>query len=222
MNMQRILILIACLAAIVVVLFVQSMLKVRKSIAEDVCEGRLTEVGLAMHTYHEKYGHFPPSFISDNENNPIHSWRVLLLEFLEPDLFSAYRFDEPWNGPNNCRLESLMPKCYRCPAAEFRRDQFLTNYFVVVGSDTAFPKGQTTKLDDYQRNPAQVILVMESISLNVHWMEPRDIEFNNRNVESQLSSNHELLGFVLMADASKKRASRNDLNLIRNWLKIRD
>jgi ABC-type antimicrobial peptide transport system permease subunit len=41
----------------------------------------------------------------------MHSWRVLILPFLEADLvYRQYNFDEPWDGPNNRLLMAQMPE----------------------------------------------------------------------------------------------------------------
>ena len=69
------------------------------------CAANLTKIGLAMHAYHEAYGCFPPAFVADTRGRPMHSWRVLILPFAgERALYEAYRFDEPWDGPNNRHL----------------------------------------------------------------------------------------------------------------------
>jgi len=47
----------------------------------------------------------------------MHSWRVLLLPFLDQKpLFDQYRFDEPWDGPHNRKLVSQIQYAYRCPS----------------------------------------------------------------------------------------------------------
>jgi Protein of unknown function (DUF1559) len=68
---------------------------------------------LAVANYHETYGCFPPAYVADRDGKPIHSWRVLILPFLEQqELYRAYNFDEPWNGPNNRKLASRVGKIY--------------------------------------------------------------------------------------------------------------
>ena len=47
------------------------------------CKNHLKQLALAMHNYHDKYGSFPPAYIADKNGRPMHSWRVLLLPFLE-------------------------------------------------------------------------------------------------------------------------------------------
>src|SRR5271168_5107175 len=47
------------------------------------CKNHLKQLALAMHNYHDQYGSFPPAYIADKNGRPMHSWRVLLLPFLE-------------------------------------------------------------------------------------------------------------------------------------------
>ena len=60
----------------------------------------LNQLQLAFHNYHQAYGQFPPAFIADDNGTPMHSWRVLILPYIEQQaLYNAYDFSEPWNGP---------------------------------------------------------------------------------------------------------------------------
>ena len=48
---------------------------------------------MAVANYHHKYGCFPPAFMADANGRPMHSWRVLLLPFLEErESYAAYNF----------------------------------------------------------------------------------------------------------------------------------
>ena len=39
---------------------------------------------------------WPPAYLADRDGKPMHSWRVLILPFLEQqELYRAYHFDEP-------------------------------------------------------------------------------------------------------------------------------
>src|ERR1700690_1532678 len=80
------------------------------------CKNHLKQLALAMHNYHDTYGSFPPAYIPDKNGRPMHSWRVLLLPFLEfGPLYDQYRFDEPWNGPHNRELAKLPIALFHCP-----------------------------------------------------------------------------------------------------------
>src|SRR5262249_7322884 len=46
------------------------------------CIYKLRQIGMALHSYHDKFGSFPPAYIADENGRPIHSWRVLLLPYL--------------------------------------------------------------------------------------------------------------------------------------------
>jgi len=75
----------------------------------------------------------------------MHSWRVLILPYIEQnELFKEYRFDEPWDGPNNRKLASRMPKVYALHGEE-RPDNVTTNYLAVVGPETFWRAGEGTR-----------------------------------------------------------------------------
>ena len=71
----------------------------------------------------------------------MHSWRVLLLPFLEQTpLYEKYRFDEPWNGPNNRKLADAIIAIYNCPSDDHGgtgNTSPMTNYVAIVGTETA-------------------------------------------------------------------------------------
>lgn len=179
------------------------------------CQGNLTCISIAMHQYHEKYGHFPPAFRTNSAGVPTHSWRALLLEFLDFSTFQRYSFDEPWDGPNNRQLESMRPNCFACPADGLTKDNYQTNYFVVVGPNTVFPGSQTTQFDDIRWRRDQTILVVEAVGQQIHWMEPKDLSFDSLEVQlgsptdptSGISSYHRDGPYVCMVEGSKQQLS---------------
>jgi len=38
---------------------------------------------LAVANYHDSHGQFPPPYIAEADGKPMHSWRVLILPYLE-------------------------------------------------------------------------------------------------------------------------------------------
>ncbi|MCL2118213.1 MAG: DUF1559 domain-containing protein, partial [Planctomycetaceae bacterium] len=62
------------------------------------CGFNLKSMWIAMHAYHDKYGSLPPAYTVGADGKPLHSWRVLLLPFLETgDWHQQIRLDEPWD-----------------------------------------------------------------------------------------------------------------------------
>jgi hypothetical protein len=68
---------------------------------------------LAVANYVEEHGHYPPAFLADENGKPMHSWRVLILPYIEErELYKQYKSDEPWDGPSNRKLASRMPRMF--------------------------------------------------------------------------------------------------------------
>lgn len=150
----------------------------REAAPRSRCKNNLKQILLAMHDYHEKYGTFPPAYIADANGKPMHSWRVLLLPFVElKPLYERYRFDEPWNGPHNRKLHGEIVDVYRCPK-EKPEHETNTSYVVVIGPRTIFPGCRGLKLSDVKDGTSNVLAVVEYRNSGIHWMEPRDLEIS--------------------------------------------
>lgn len=173
------------------------------------CSNNLKQIGLALHNYHDAYGSFPPAYIADDEGRPIHSWRVLLLPYLEDEaLYEQYRFDEPWNGPNNIKLVKKMPTIFQCPSNRSEEKTYTTNYVVVVGPHTAWPGEDTVRFADITDGTSNTWLVVEVADSGITWSEPRDLHVLqmareiNPPAGQGISSKHIGGAQVLYADGS--------------------
>ncbi|MBI3467166.1 MAG: DUF1559 domain-containing protein, partial [Planctomycetes bacterium] len=139
------------------------------------CSNNLKLLLLAMHGYHDTYGCFPPAYLADANGRPMHSWRVMLLPFLdEPGLYQAYDISEPWDGPNNSKLANRMPPYFSCPADG--GSGWTTNYLAVVGPETIWPGDKPVAIRQIRDGVSNTIALVEVANSGIQWMEPRDLD----------------------------------------------
>lgn len=137
-------------------------------------QGRLNQLSMALHNYHDTYGQFPPAFVADENGKPIHSWRVLILPFIEEQqLYKEYRFDEPWDGPHNVTLSNRMPVAFHSPSEPPSKSH--TNLVVITGPQTIFPGSRSTCLDDIRDGQENTILLTEVGNSMIPWLAPQDL-----------------------------------------------
>jgi prepilin-type processing-associated H-X9-DG protein len=164
------------------------------------CKVNLKYIGLALQAYHDHYGTFPPAYIADSAGRPMHSWRVLLLPYLECwEEYKEYRFDEPWDSAHNrIIVRSIAAEgIYRCPSDIFngleRRDPGLvsseeTNYMMIVGPGTVSEGGIPGQLKHVDDDPSTTLIVAEVYGTGVSWAEPRDLDV--RQMSFRINGSH--------------------------------
>jgi len=132
-------------------------------------------IGLALESYRNVYGSYPPAYVCDKNGQPMYSWRVLLLPFIgEKDLYKRFRLDEAWNGPHNRLLVTQEPTCYKCPADISHAGA--TNYVAIVGPAAPWEGAQPRSLEDLRSaTGGESVLVAEMVDSGIIWMEPRDL-----------------------------------------------
>jgi hypothetical protein len=158
---------------ILIVPLLSAMPSARSAARRNQCMNQLKQIAIALLNYHDVKGAFPPAYVTDANGKPRHSWRVLILPFMEEQaLYRKYKFSEPWDGPNNSKLAAQIPEVYRCPANLSNETGNLeTNYFAVVAPETGWGKSY----GQFNDGTSKTIMVIEATGLGVNWMEPRDV-----------------------------------------------
>ncbi len=178
------------------------------------CYGNMKAIAISLLEYHDKYKRFPPAYVLGADGRPAHSWRTLVLEFLDPALYRQYNFNEPWNGPNNRIVLGRRPQCFSCPN-EGSGSPTTTSYVVVVGDGTAFPGARTTSLRDMMDGRSTTAVIVEIRDSTIGWTEPRDLQLEDMSLaindeKSPSISSYDPLGpCVCFADASLLRVKNN-------------
>jgi prepilin-type processing-associated H-X9-DG protein len=148
----------------------------REAARRAQCTNNLRQIALAMLSYENRYGCFPPAYIPDKNGKPMHSWRVLILPYLErTDLYKQYRFNEPWNSPHNRALAAQMPRTYACPD-DYSPGGEMTSYAMLVGPHAFSPGPKGRKVSEIRDGTANTLMVAEVADSQVNWMEPKDID----------------------------------------------
>ena len=134
----------------------------------------LQKLALAMHSYHDDLGTFPPAALLDKDKKPLLSWRVLLLQNLgERDLFKQFKLDEPWDSAHNKKLLSRMPKVY-APVGVKIKETDVTFYQVFTGPGTAFEGPRGLSVRDFTDGTSNTLLIVEA-GEPVPWTKPADL-----------------------------------------------
>jgi len=167
------------LAGVLVALLLPAVQAAREAARRSQCTNNVKQIALAMQEYADTYNSFPPAYTVDANGKPMHSWRVLILPYLEDGaLYNQYRLDEPWDGPNNSRLAGLMPVVFRCPSDASAPGSTTTNYAVVNGPGALFDGDKPCFLASIRDGTSNTLLVVEAAGAGIPWMEPRDLDFS--------------------------------------------
>ena len=136
---------------------------------------KLKRLGLAMHNYYDVHKRLPAATLLGPDGKTPYSWRVAILPMLgEQALYDRYRFDEPWDGPNNRKLLAEMPDEYRHPAAP--ADSQNACYFALSGPETAFPGEESVRITDISDGCDKTLMLVEA-KRNIPWTKPEDIPY---------------------------------------------
>jgi type II secretory pathway pseudopilin PulG len=137
------------------------------------CANNLKHLAVALHTYHDANQSFPPAYTVDAEGKPLHSWRVLVLPYLEAvELYQSIRLDEPWDSEYNQQFHVQMPGGFACPAASLKKGE--TTYKALTGPGTYFPGPACRARDEMDGKKKDILLLLETATA-ICWMAPVDV-----------------------------------------------
>jgi len=143
------------------------------------CKNNLRQIRLALDLYHDEYNSLPPAYTTDANGQKLHSWRTLVLPFMEHEaLYKQIDLSKPWNDPVNSALSSKMPEVYRCPSGNLRNGD--TTYLGAVGEDFCFHPTTPRSLKDFSDGLSKTLMVLEVSPQNaVPWMSPQDADLES-------------------------------------------
>jgi len=99
------------------VLLLPAVHAAREAAKRMQCVNQMRQIVIALHWYHDTYSALPPLHTVDANGKPLHSWRVLILPYIdEGALYEAIRLDEPWDSEHNRQFHDQMPSTFQCPS----------------------------------------------------------------------------------------------------------
>lgn len=163
------------------------------SVNESLCTSNLAKLHRALIDYDAVNGSLPPAWISDEDGTPMHSWRILILPYLDSwgidgqTISARYNFDESWDGKaNRSLIKPVAESRFACPCGP-EDWTTLTSYVVPVGPTTLFPGAKGLALSDIP-GECDPILVLEITNSDIHWAEPRDLDIDRARVSDKTNS----------------------------------
>ena len=140
------------------------------------CRNNLKMIALALHFYHDVYAAFPPAYTVDENGQRLHSWRTLILPWMEQDeLYKKIDLSKPWDHPTNAEAFKTTPQTFRCPSSEL--PQGFTTYLAVVGENACFHPTKPRAISEITDGTSNTLMVIEvPLKQAVHWMSPHDAD----------------------------------------------
>src|SRR5262245_6335274 len=108
----------------------------------SICMNNLRQIGTALMNYETSKSHFPSPFTTDEDGNPLHSWRTLLLPYIErASLFAELDLSRSWEAPRNKKFAQTEIELFHCPSDQ-KVGKYDTSYVAIVGRGTAWELGK--------------------------------------------------------------------------------
>jgi type II secretory pathway pseudopilin PulG len=149
----------------------------REAARRNQCLSQLKQIALGLQAYAEEHGELPPAYTTDADGKPLHSWRTLILPYVEESqLYRSIDLTKPWDDPVNAEAFKTKLEIYQCPSAHWEPDN-RTTYLAVVTSESCIQPTEPRKLSDVTDGTSRTLMVVETDEEHaVPWMSPVDAD----------------------------------------------
>jgi prepilin-type N-terminal cleavage/methylation domain-containing protein len=170
------LLVVICIIGILIAFLLPATRSARPAARRAQCENNLHQIAIALHNYESTYRALPPAYTVDEAGRPLHSWRTLILPFLDcKPLYDSIDLSKPWDDPANAAALASMPYVYRCFAAEIPSN--CTTYLGLVSPTACFQPTESRPLAGITDPHSSTLMVIEVPAEDaVPWMAPQDTD----------------------------------------------
>jgi prepilin-type N-terminal cleavage/methylation domain-containing protein/prepilin-type processing-associated H-X9-DG protein len=170
------LLVVIAIIAVIVGLLLPARRTAREPARRNSCKNNLMQIANALRQYEAVHYALPPAYTTDASGKPLHSWRTLILPFLEEqELYDSIDLNKPWNDPSNAEALKKCPAVYKCPSADM--DENHTTYLAVVTRNSCFRATQSRTLSEITDAAKEIMMVVEvGHDHAIPWMSPADAD----------------------------------------------
>ena len=170
------LLLIVATIVVLIALLLPASRSARPAARRAQCTNNLKQIALALHNYEQDHKALPPAYTMDANGRPLHSWRTLILPYLEQEsLYKKIDLSKPWNDPVNAAASATKLAVYTCPATVDSKNT--TAYLAIVGPDGFLVPGRSRRFEEITDGLSSTLAVIEASEEDaVPWMAPFDAD----------------------------------------------
>jgi hypothetical protein len=156
---------------------------------DALCRANLFKLRHALFEYDGMHGTLPSAYVTGADGKPAHSWRALIMPYLDSlgidaKAFNAnYDFKQPWDASANATvIKPVRDSRFACPCGPECGTTY-TSYVVLTGERTLFPGSRSRALSDIPKSQDPILIVEIDQSDNA-WTEPRDLPLESIGTKS--------------------------------------
>jgi prepilin-type N-terminal cleavage/methylation domain-containing protein len=149
----------------------------REAARRTQCKNNLMQIGIALHNYADAYGSLPPAYTVDVAGKPLHSWRTLILPYVDQRaLYHQLDLSKPWDDPVNVQAcGNARAPVYTCPSTDV--EPHMTTYLAVAVPNGCFFKNKPREFAEVTDDLGNTLMVIEvPAEKAVPWMAPVDAD----------------------------------------------
>lgn len=161
---------------ILIALLLPAKRTTREAARRSQCKNNLKQIGLALHNYADHYGALPPAYTVDSHGKPLHSWRTLILPYVDQaPLYNRINLSKAWDDPANADASKTAIAAFQCPSTTCAANH--TTYMAIVAAKGCFSLNEPRPLSEITDGRGVTLMVIEVDPEHaVHWMAPVDAD----------------------------------------------
>ena len=162
--------------AVLIALILPATRTSRRAARRMQCASNLKQITQALFAYEQAYQSLPPVYTVDASGRPLHSWRTLILPYLEQEpLYRTIDLVKAWDDPANAEARNSALLVFRCPEAVGPPNT--TTYRAIHATGGCFHTGQARRLAEIEDPRESTLMMIEAGGGDaVPWMSPVDAD----------------------------------------------